>query len=188
MTKGRTFGDTWRGSAVISACEKYRYLLERIAPGSIGRRVVWIMLNPSTADAEKNDNTVRRCMAYTAAWGYDALAVVNLYGYRTSSPAVLRKVFLEHVVGPQNDSYVRAAVRGAGLVIAAWGSPGPMTQRRWDVLRIAHEERAKLHVLRFNQPQDATLTREPGHPLRLSKDLQPIPWDYLPNDGPGAGG
>jgi len=59
-------------STIISPCGKYRYLLER--KWGIGLPcVTWIMLNPSTADAEKDDPTIRRCIGFSKAWGYGSL-------------------------------------------------------------------------------------------------------------------
>src|SRR6266404_7428098 len=75
--------------ALFSKCGRYRYLLWRtlrqrdVSAGSI----VWLMLNPSTADASSDDPTIRRCLGFTRAWGYRRLLVVNLFAWRTGDPA-----------------------------------------------------------------------------------------------------
>ena len=75
--------------AVISQDERHRYSLTR-RWGNGPRVCCWIMLNPSTADATTDDPTIRRCVRFTQAWGYDALTVVNLYAWRATDPADLR--------------------------------------------------------------------------------------------------
>ena len=75
--------------AVISQDERHRYSLTRRC-GNGPRVCCWIMLNPSTADATTDDPTIRRCVRFTQAWGYNALTVVNLYAWRATDPADLR--------------------------------------------------------------------------------------------------
>lgn len=65
-----------RMSAVLSDDGQYRYQLERT--WGFGDAVTFVMLNPSTADARKDDPTIRRCLSYARSWGYDGIRVVNL--------------------------------------------------------------------------------------------------------------
>jgi hypothetical protein len=83
--------------------------------------VTWVMLNPSTADAERDDPTLRRCMAFTASWSYERLRVVNVYSYRASDPALLpeREDDRNH---ESADEHRARAGHDASLVIAAWGT------------------------------------------------------------------
>jgi len=102
---------------------EYRYLLWR-RTGETGRKVVFVMLNPSTADHEKDDPTIRRCMGFARKWGYRRLEVVNLFAYRATDPKKLgeaRKAGID-VVGPKNDEFISQAVVDAGLVVMAWGN------------------------------------------------------------------
>ena len=124
-------------SAVVSQCGAYRWHLTRLVDIIFqGDRVLFIMLNPSTADAETDDLTLRRCIGYARAWGYGSLAVVNLFGLRTTDPRNLR----DHAdpVGPHNDKYVLAAIRSvddaAGLIVCAWGARGGYLARDRAVL------------------------------------------------------
>jgi hypothetical protein len=87
-----------RGDAVISPCGRYRYRLERRFDH--GPKVTtFIMLNPSTADAEHDDQTIRRCLGFARAWRCSKLVVVNLFAWRATAPAELKGV--EDPVGPE---------------------------------------------------------------------------------------
>ncbi len=66
--------------------------------------VAFVMLNPSTADAAKDDPTIRRCASFARSWGYGSLEVVNLFAYRASEPKRLRQT--PDPIGPANDDYL----------------------------------------------------------------------------------
>lgn len=108
--------------AVISDDGQYRYrLTRRWDAGMFGERlppIVWVMLNPSTADHEFDDPTIRRCMTFSRTHGYAAMHVVNLYAYRSPNPALLGKV--SDPVGPDNDQWIADTIAGASVVVA-WG-------------------------------------------------------------------
>lgn len=75
--------------ADISACGAYRYRLDRLG-ALLGRGAVnFVMLNPSTADAEQDDPTIRRCLGYAFRWGFARLIVTNLYALRSTDPRAL---------------------------------------------------------------------------------------------------
>lgn len=103
-------------SAVISACSQYRYWLERDRGDN---PLVFIMLNPSTADAELDDPTIRRCRRFAADNGYTGIIVVNLYAYRATDPNDMRQA--QNPIGEDNDLYIAKAAR-AGTVCCAWGA------------------------------------------------------------------
>src|SRR4051812_4003223 len=114
--------------AEISECGKYRYRLWRqwFGFGSEKEVALFIMLNPSTADANQDDPTIRRCAAFANASGYERLEVVNLYAYRATDPDDLFKAAREgqDIVGPHNEQAVREAADRADLIICAWGARG----------------------------------------------------------------
>jgi hypothetical protein len=116
-----------RRSAVISPCTQYRYRLDR-AWDDAGHTIRWIMLNPSTADAEKDDPTVRKCIGFSKRWGFGALSILNLFALRSTSPAAL----LHHPtpVGPDNDKWLRECVFGANHFVFAWGANAPEDRAR----------------------------------------------------------
>ncbi len=112
------------GSATFSSCGRYRYVLTR-EDGS--RRIVFVMLNPATADADRDDRTIAQCRKYAARfararrWSHHVV-IVNLYGFRTPSP---RALFLaDDPIGPDNDRHLHAAIDSADLLICAWGRHG----------------------------------------------------------------
>lgn len=109
-------------SAEISDCGKYRWWLQR--RWADGPLVCFVMLNPSTADAEKDDPTIRRCVSYAKMWGFGALSVRNLFPFRTPSPKVLGKAMNQGIDcrGGERGLGELTVCRTAGLVIAGWGA------------------------------------------------------------------
>src|SRR6185437_4527136 len=102
----------------LSPCGLYRYTLTReVSDGGKGT-VNFLMLNPSTADAEEDDPTITRCINYTRDWGYDRLVVTNLFALRSTDPAGLRTA--EKPIGPENNRHIRVEAAHAQLVVCAW--------------------------------------------------------------------
>ena len=106
--------------AVLSDDGLYRYRLWRI--WGCGPVMAWIMLNPSTADAEVDDPTIRRCMGFARREGYDGIEVINLYALRTTKP----KHLLDYPdpEGPGNYNHWERVITNhrTGMVVAAWGA------------------------------------------------------------------
>jgi hypothetical protein len=150
----------------------YRYFLRR--PASLLEQakpvIAFILLNPSTADETKDDPTVAKCRRYAAGWGFGEVIVLNAFAFRATDPKNMRA----HIdpVGPDNDRTIletAQAVHGlGGTLLCGWGTHG------------AHLERsAQVQALLEPFPLKAfTLTKhgEPGHPLYLRGDLQPMQW------------
>lgn len=163
--------------ASMSSCGLYRYALWRdwsmggdLFSGKKGRRVCWIMLNPSTADAETDDPTIRRCIGFSKAWGYDGMLVVNLFAYRATKPADM--LAADDPVGPENDKIIQEAARSSltALVVCAWGANAP-EDRAAHALRLIREAGATPHALRL------TKSDAPAHPLYLPKTSEPFAMD-----------
>lgn len=156
-----------RGAAVISTDGLYRYSLDRLW-GEGERRAVFIMLNPSTADASEDDPTIRRCIGFAKREGCDGLTVVNLYAYRATRPADLWKA--DDPVGPVNDWHIDLALQHAavtqGPVIAAWGAHAS-PHRAYRVKQMPGM--ADAHALAF------TKSGAPGHPLYIKGDAPLLP-------------
>src|ERR1700691_893264 len=76
----RRFVAEMRMGAVFSPCRRYRYALWRewgVLPGMPDKGyVLFVGLNPSTADETRDDATIRRCIAFAQAWGYSGLCMV----------------------------------------------------------------------------------------------------------------
>ena len=164
------------GSAVISPCGLYRYELRRsitVHGGQPhGRRVCWLMLNPSTADAEQDDPTMRKVLGFSRRWGYEEIVVVNLYAWRATDPKAMLEIAavqLAEAVGPDNDRHILAAAAEAEVVVLGWGANADHRRAR-DVLRMLEPHAAKLRCLKL------TGNGHPGHPLMLPYKLPLVPW------------
>jgi hypothetical protein len=107
--------------ALISDCGKYRYWLSRGWDTRLPM-CVFIMLNPSTADDNIDDMTIKKCIAFARIWGYGGFCVVNLYAWRSVSPKLLK--YYKYPIGPDNDHHIKAVCDSVDptAIIAAWGS------------------------------------------------------------------
>lgn len=126
--------DGLRRGAEISVCQRYRYVLTRQwreQPGGL----LWIMLNPSTADALKDDATIRKCMGFARRWGYGKITVVNLFAFRSRDPDAL--MLEDDPVGPDNDHWIAKCISESTGVAVGWGGSGPpdMTKKRALIVR-----------------------------------------------------
>lgn len=119
-----------QGATFAGDREQYRLQLWRTWRAG-GRRALWIMLNPSTADARQLDPTLRRCQAFSIAWGCDGFDVVNIFSLRSPKPAALYQA--ADPVGPHNDRIILAAAREAAIVVAGWGTHGAHLNRAREV-------------------------------------------------------
>lgn len=162
MTAPASEPERMQRSADLSACRTYRYALWR-RWGS-GAYAMFIGLNPSTADEMNDDPTIRRCIGFAQAWGYDALCMANLFAYRAREPADMKKAV--EPIGWANDHTLTTLARGAGIVVAAWGAHGTYKRRDQSVRLLVND----LHYLRL------TKDGYPGHPLYLPGDLTPKRW------------
>lgn len=116
--------------AVFSPCQTYRYLLvRRWQPGL--PLVVFIGLNPSTADDVCNDPTIRRCMSFARSWGYGGVGMINLFAFRATQPSDMKRAV--DPVGPANDAWIRCVTHDAYVVVAAWGTQGGFRARCCEV-------------------------------------------------------
>ena len=149
-----------RGAATFDASGRYRYRLRRWwAPGP---RVAFVMLNPNNADAQRDDPTIRRCVSFARRWAFGSVDVVNIFGYRTRDPRELLRV--SDPIGPDNDRYLRGAIRSAELVVCAWGA-APAAARRASQVAELLDGRALRCLGR-------TLSGAPRHPLYLRRDTR----------------
>lgn len=108
--------------AIISSDGYYRYVLSRKVEGPpVGEfRVLWVMVNPSTAGATTDDATIRKVMGYCKRWQASHFRVVNLYAYRAKNIEALRGV--ADPIGPTNDAHITHQCDWADQVICAWGA------------------------------------------------------------------
>lgn len=149
--------------AVFSDCQAFRYQLHRIWDESLPYVNV-IGVNPSTADAYKDDPTIRKCIKYSKAWGYGGLYMTNLFAFRSTDPKGVRKV--SEPVGEFNNKWLVKTAQSAGIVIAAWGNNGRYIDRDKRVIAMLPE----LHCMEISDDGN------PKHPLYLKDSLTPIPY------------
>lgn len=126
MTQKQLFAQEGRlgikRSAEISECGHYRWWLRRSWNQGEGT-ICFVMLNPSTADALQDDPTIRRCIAFSKAWGYATLSVRNLFAYRATDPKDLKAAGYP-TGGTRGDAELIAS-QTADCTICAWGANAP---------------------------------------------------------------
>jgi hypothetical protein len=150
-------------NTIFSACRKYRYVLWREWDMFSDSFANFICLNPGSADETQDDATVRACEEYAKRWGYGALCITSLFAFQAEDPQIMMSA--DDPVGPENDEWLKKSARGAGVIIAAWGTNGRYRDRHLAVIEMF---RGRLFCLR--QTQDG----HPQHPLNLSRDLTPV--------------
>lgn len=167
------FGDSAAvptGTAVISPDGAYRYRLDR--RWDDGPRMVFVMLNPSTANATEDDATIRKCKAFARREGCGSITVVNLYALRSRDPRAL--LAADEPVGPDNERHIREVFGDPAtkLVVGGWGAwPAKLPEStRLPVERWAWDADLTFHALAV------TKAGQPGHPLYLSSDAPLVPW------------
>ncbi len=159
-------------SATISDCSKYRYLLERHwQTNNTGGALGYIMLNPSTADANTDDPTVRRCMGLAESLGFESIVVANLFAYRATKPSDLRGVDIETLRGPYRDSFLSRLGR-CEAIVAAWGTNGSLVDSNYILNTLWHANPTRLNCKHNVWHFGLTDGGHPKHPLFLPSDSQ----------------
>ncbi len=154
----------------FSPCRTYRYEL-RIVWNQTRKPMMFIGLNPSTADETNDDPTVRRCIDYSMRWGAGGLVMTNMFAYRATDPRDML-AFKGDPIGEENTIANLQAIAFSclGRPIAAWGN----NALKW-------RKGARVEEFRGSGPLDClriTKQGQPEHPLYLSKELTPIPWNH----------
>jgi hypothetical protein len=155
-------------SAILSDCGRYRYRLERDGPGE-GRTVV-IMVNPSTADADTDDATIRKLKGFGARNGWGRIMVGNLFAFRATNVKELASA--ADPIGPDNSIHLLDMMLIADRVVFAWGPVGKVP--------LAHRNQWKrvwamcaLQPMSIGEPAKCG---HPKHPLMLAYDTPIVPW------------
>lgn len=166
ITRSHTKGDA-PSTAVYSSCEAYRYVLTRVWQPE-GRRVLFVMLNPSTATEVQNDPTVERCERRARALGYGAFRVCNIFAYRATDPRQMRAQ--ADPVGPLNDRAIADSADWADAVVCAWGTHGAHLDRGAAVESLLRATGKPLYHLGLSKDG------HPKHPLYIGYAHQPEAW------------
>ena len=166
ITRTHLKGDA-ASEAVYSDCERYRYTLTRIWDEK-GRRVLFVMLNPSTATEVQNDPTVERCERRARALGFGAFRVCNIFAWRETDPRKMRRA--KDPVGPGNDAAIAEACGWADVLVCAWGTHGEHLDRGSQVELLMRQTGRDLAHLGLSK------AGHPKHPLYIAYSRQPEPW------------
>ena len=167
------------GSAIISDCGKYRYQLERaLVPddlcSSVTDRpiVAGIMINPSTADANRDDQTIRKWIGFGRRLGASKIIIGNLFAYRATDPRDL--LTCADPIGDGNDAFLGKIMREADIHIVAWGASAkfpPAHRDRWRVIpELSNQIGATIRC--FGVANDG----HPRHPLMIPYDTPLVRW------------
>ena len=159
--------DTARSWATYSDCETYRYALTRVWDDA-GRRLLFVMLNPSKATEVQNDPTIERCERRARALGYGAFQATNIFALRETDPHKMRRS--RAPAGPENDAALQDGAAWADDILCAWGTHGAHLEQGAaiaDVLRATGKPLFTLGLTKFGHPK---------HPLYIRYSQPLIPW------------
>lgn len=165
--------------ALFSKCKKYRYALWRSWDDDSGlfkqtgekanNKIVFIGLNPSTADETKDDPTVRRCKGFAKRWGYGGMVMLNIFAYRATDPKDMMSC--QKPVGELNDQAIVEIARKFDNVVCCWGTHGDYKRRGFFVYGLLDEKtECRIDCL------GCTTNGHPKHPLYLGKNTERIEW------------
>ena len=156
-----------KSTAVFSDDKKYRYRLDRVWDKSLPL-MAFIMLNPSTADAETKDSTISRCIKRATLNGYGGIIVGNAYAYRSTDPKKLKLV--GDAIGPDNDEHLLQIMKDCQEVVVAWGAHAKIGRAK-RICDLAFSIDKQLYYLAL------TKKGQPRHPLYLPYGLELMKFD-----------
>ncbi len=157
---------------VFSPHRRYRYTLihrwdELLAPD---RGIAWICLNPSTADENQLDPTLRRIRDFSATWGYSFFVMLNLFAWRATVPADMKRA--PDPIGAENDRWISHWAQRVDRVMVGWGEHGAHLARDRQVL--TYLDQSKVFCLERNA------SSQPKHPLYVAKKTLPAAYAWAP--------
>ncbi|NER82625.1 MAG: DUF1643 domain-containing protein [Leptolyngbya sp. SIO1D8] len=155
-------------SAQFDSTGQYRYRLDRHWDNA-RPAIALIMLNPSRADHQQDDPTLRRCIRLAQYWQYGSLTVVNLFAYCTPFPQILKTA--PDPIGAENDTAILQVCQSVPHILLAWGNGGSFHQRDRHVLDLLTPYRDRLYCLGTNR------TGQPRHPLYVPRQTRLCPWE-----------
>ena len=146
-------------SAIYSNCKTYRYALTKYWNKN-GKRLLFILLNPSTATEKQNDATVERCERRSRLMNYGAFRVCNLFAFRTKEPKIMKKQ--KDPIGRHNDQIINQSIKWADDILCAWGSHGKYLGRSFELENFLKSQTYEIFHLGL------TKDRLPKHPLYIA--------------------
>lgn len=162
-------------SAIISKCQKYRYRLDREIVSEPKKVMAFFGINPSTADASIDDNTLKRLKAIAAENGASALIVGNVFAYRTPNVKELKAI--DDPIGFDNAKYLKGIINEADVLVPFWGSKNKLPAK----LRPHLAELLDL-LMKSDKPIMAlglTTTNDPRHTQGVKSGTPLTPWSEL---------
>lgn len=158
-------------SAIISPCGQYRYRLEREV-GMDGLTFAYFGINPSTADAQLDDATVRKWIGFTKVNGGRRFIVGNVFGYRSTDVSALRHE--DDPTGPENNAHLLGIIADADILVPCWGNsekvPKHLRYRLNQVLGMLICSGKPVRIFGKTQSGD------PLHPLMLGYATPLVEW------------
>lgn len=177
-----------RCGAIIEGVYRYRlwrpgyirppHIADAVSDARGGWRLLFVMFNPSKADALDDDPTLRQCIAFARRWGFERLDVVNLYALRATDPKTIARN--ADPIGAHNDRHLVDAVGRADRVVLAWGAANKAGQSF--AVSVEQRARAVCEIIRAVQGERSIVCLgvcddgQPRHPLRLAHTTEAIPW------------
>lgn len=157
--------------AIFSDDRMYRYILTRTWD-TTKPYIIFVGLNPSTADETEDDNTIKKLVRYSKRWGYGGIIMTNIFAFRATQPKDMKKA--EDPIGPDNDRYLCNIISSgqATTVVAMWGNHGVYKQRGERVKQLLNEMEFKGYI--NLKCFEISKQGQPKHPLFLSETLDPI--------------
>lgn len=162
--------------AIISPCEKYRYTLWRKFKND-GKKILFVLTNPSKADAFIDDPTVTRLISFGKREGASEICLVNPFAYRATDPKDLRKAAKAGVdiVGPENLERIFLALDQCDLCIVGWGTNGDFKDSGRNMMKFIEKNKPGRVPVRC---LGVTKHGHPRHPLYVSGSAPLIPFMY----------
>lgn len=167
ITRSHQKGDA-ASVANYSDCDRYRYALTRVWDEA-ALRLTYVMLNPSTATEVQNDPTIERCERRARALGYGGIRITNIFAWRDTDPKALKRAAAP--IGPDNDRIVAEASSWGDLTLCGWGAHGTHMDRGAEIAELLRSTGHRLATLGLSK------AGHPRHPLYISYQTQPEPWD-----------
>lgn len=161
-------------SATLSECGQYRYRLDRqVAPLLVTKPVLFIGINPSTADAEDDDATIRKMIGFVSRWGYSSFLVGNVFAYRATDVRELAAV-PDPSGGTENINHLTAMIDECEFVVPCWGNESKVPRRLH-----AHFHIVRTMLRLYQKPVytfGLTQSGDPKHPLMLPYTTELVRW------------
>ena len=162
--------------AFFSPCGKYRHWLTEIWDDA-QPTVCFLMMNPSVANLNHSDPTLRRTGNYARSWGYGGQYVVNMLDYRLTDLSTFHGD-PKDLISPLCDTSIKFAATVSDFTVLAYGKlPNCLNTRAKEVISfLKFSNNGSYADLRYLDLCNDGIT--PKHPLYLKSNLAPKIYDF----------